>query len=285
MHEHCKTCFDDQTRKLVSRYHVPEELAADIHSRIFRIIENDANLNPAQASGILHRMMKKVTGVRDPYREEKTYYNTLLLEQSGTIRKEIQQAADPFLTALRYAVTGNIIDFGPPRKFDVHQALSQAASVRPVIDHSEALRSALQEASTVLYLGDNAGEIVMDKLFIETIGHPNLYFAVRGQPVINDITLEDAALTGMHQAARVITNGFDAPSTLLNRCSREFMDVFERADVIISKGQGNFEGLMEVTRKRIFFLLMVKCRVISEIVGVPEGSVVVMDGAKHLVIS
>lgn len=140
---------------------------------------------------------------------------------------------------------------------------------------SSELKEALSTAKTVLYLGDNAGEIVLDKLFIETLMHPNLYFAVRGAPVINDATLDDAQYVGIDAVADVISNGYDAPSTIVDRCSPQFQELFNKADVIISKGQGNLEGLLEKTDKQVYFLLMVKCDVIAEALGVKKGDFVV----------
>jgi len=144
------------------------------------------------------------------------------------------------------------------------------------INHSYELKEALSNAKTVLYLGDNSGEIVLDKLFIETIMHPNLHFAVRGAPVINDVTIDDARYVGIYKVADVISNGYDAPSTIIDKCSEEFQKHFNDADVIISKGQGNLEGLLHKTHKTVFFLLMVKCDVIAEALGVKKGDFVVM---------
>jgi uncharacterized protein with ATP-grasp and redox domains len=213
--------------------------------------------------------------VDDLYEKEKHFYNNLLLNQEEEIRSKIRKSDDPFRTALLYALAGNIIDLGPRRSFDVKNSLSAAISEIPVIDHSLLLKDKLENASTVLYLGDNAGEIVLDKLFIETINHPDFYFATRGGNVINDITYKDALNVGITKVAKVISNGYDAPSTLLNRCSSEFRDIFDKADIIISKGQGNLEGLINNLNKKIFFLLMVKCNVIAEIIGVEEKSAVV----------
>jgi hypothetical protein len=127
-----------------------------------------------------------------------------------------------------------------------------------------------------LYLGDNCGEIVFDKLFIETMDHPNVTFAVRGNPVINDATLEDAAQVGLDNVCRVISNGFDAPSTLLEFCSDEFAEAYNNADLVISKGQGNFEGLMESRHPNEFFLLIAKCWPIANLLGVGKNDMVVL---------
>ncbi len=277
MHTDCIKCFLEQANKLLNKYKIQDDIARDIIKR-FRLYIDDHNHNnllAPEASCLLHRLIKKATHIEDPYQNEKKDYNNLLLSLEEDIRDRIKKSNNPYQTALQYSLAGNIIDFGPPKSFDIFKALSEAVSKKPAIDHSLLLKNELKKASTVLYLGDNAGEIVLDKLFIETIKHPNLYFAVRGSNIINDITMEDAVNVGITKIAKVISNGYDAPSTLINRCSPKFMKIFDTADIVISKGQGNLEGLIDVTDKKIFFLLMVKCNVIAEMIGVHEKNVVV----------
>ncbi|MFO7923787.1 MAG: ARMT1-like domain-containing protein [Bacteroidales bacterium] len=277
MHPDCKKCFLEQAEKLLAKQRVSDDIAEDIISRLQLFIDRhvDNNLLAPEVSCLAHRLIRKAINVDDLYEKEKHYYNSLLLNQEEEIRSKIRKSDDPFRTALLYALAGNIIDLGPRRSFDVKNALSAAISEKPVIDHSLLLKDKLENASTVLYLGDNAGEIVLDKLFIETINHPDLYFATRGGNVINDITYKDALNVGITKIAKVVPNGYDAPSTLLNRCSPEFREIFDKADIIISKGQGNLEGLISNLNKKIFFLFMVKCKVIAEMIGVEEKSIVV----------
>jgi uncharacterized protein with ATP-grasp and redox domains len=282
MHNDCINCFLEQANKLRNKYNIPDEIAGDIIVRFRLFIDNHKNIMAPEASCLMHRLIKKAIHMEDPYKKEKKDYNELLLSLEEDIRDVIKKSDNPFQTALRYSLAGNIIDFGPPKKFDVSKALSEAVTKSPAIDHSFELKKELKQAFSVLYLGDNAGEIVLDKLFIETIGHPNLYFAVRGSKIINDVTLEDAEKVGIAKIAKVISNGYDAPSTLPARCSREFRNIFDKADIIISKGQGNLEGLTDVTDKKIFFLLMVKCNVIAEMIKVHEKNVVVLFNQKIL---
>ncbi len=137
------------------------------------------------------------------------------------------------------------------------------------------LRDKINGSEKILYLGDNAGEIVFDKLFIETMQHPDVTFVVRGKPVINDVTFEDVRQTRIDNVCKVISNGYDAPSTLLEFCSEEFLDKFNTADLVISKGQGNFEGLMYTTHPNVFFLLMAKCEPMAELLGVNKGEMII----------
>ena len=147
------------------------------------------------------------------------------------------------------------------------------------IDDSPRLRKELRDASTVLYVGDNCGEIVLDKLFIETIDHPNIYFAVRGKPVINDITVEDAEKVGMDRVAKIVTTGDDAPGAVWETASEDFKELFLSSDVVISKGQGNLEGLIDV-RHNIYFLLVTKCDLIANRVGAKTGDFIVKRALK-----
>lgn len=224
----------------------------------------------------LHLMVKKYTGVNDPYKNEKRESNDFILSKYPKLKEKVINSPDPFNKALRLAISGNIMDYGVSNSFNVDQTLQKVLQSDFAIDNSIELKEKIQKANTVLYLGDNCGEIVFDKLFIETIMHPNLYYAVRGDAIINDATLEDARYIQMDEVADIISNGYDAPSTIVDKCSDEFVEIYEKADVIISKGQGNLEGLLERSDKEIFFLLMVKCHVIAEKLGVKKGDFVVM---------
>ncbi|MBP6978200.1 MAG: ARMT1-like domain-containing protein [Bacteroidales bacterium] len=282
MHTDCINCFIEQANKLFTKFGIDDALARDIIVRFRVFVDEHKNndLLAPEAACFMHRLIKNTIHIDNIYKKEKEDYNDLLLNLEEEIRDIIKKSDDPFQTALRYALAGNIIDFGPLGTFNIFEALSAAVSKEPEIDHSLLMKSELKKASTVLYLGDNAGEIVLDKLFIETIQHPNLYFAVRGENIINDVTLEDAVKVGMTEVTHVISNGYDAPSTLINHCSMEFRKIVDDADIIISKGQGNLEGLMDVSDKKTFFLLMVKCNVIAEMIGVHEKNVIVLFNQK-----
>jgi uncharacterized protein with ATP-grasp and redox domains len=278
MHIDCEQCLYRQIRELFKKHHIRSASVRDkIMGEIRNYVNNKEieNISAPEASRYANKIIQSHSGIKDLYFEEKQTYNQLLLGLYDELMTNIRSAGNPKNAALRYALAGNIIDFGPPRSFDIHLALASALKKEHAIDHSEVLFGELRKAKTVLYLGDNAGEIVTDKLFISTIRHQNLYFAVRGAPVMNDVTLEDAYFVGMDKVARIISNGYDAPSTLLTHCSPEFLDVYEQADMIISKGQGNLEGLIDEEHKKIFFLLTVKCDIMGEKVGAKVGDVVI----------
>jgi uncharacterized protein with ATP-grasp and redox domains len=144
------------------------------------------------------------------------------------------------------------------------------------INDLPSLKEALKTAKSVLFLGDNAGESVFDRLLIEVIEQPVIY-GVRGGPVLNDTTVEDALSVGMNEVAKIVDNGARVPGTILSLCSNEFQTLFHSAELILAKGMGNYETLSEVNAP-IFFLLQVKCPVISNDVGAPIGSIIVKQG-------
>ncbi|MGE4290028.1 MAG: DUF89 domain-containing protein [Salinivirgaceae bacterium] len=239
--------------------------------------EQHRNQSAPAIQKILNEHFCEIIKNDDPFAYEKALSNQTALLLYRQWKPKTVDAVDPFTLALRLALAGNIMDYGANIEINIQQTIQKALNTKLAIDHTAWLTRALKKANTVLYLGDNAGEIVFDKLFIETLMHPNLIYVVKGAPVLNDSTLSDAFEINMEEVADVITNGDDAPSTLLENCSKEFIEAYRNADLIIAKGQGNFEGLMHQNDSRLFFLLMAKCDVIAELFNVPKGSLVVYN--------
>jgi len=213
--------------------------------------------------------------------DAKRRYNTLLLGAYPEFRESVRRSRQPFQAAARMAIGGNIIDFGSNHGLDEQRVLDTLTEVRHqplAIDGLARLQAAVESARQVLYLADNAGEIVLDRLFIEQFpAATRVTVAVKDGPILNDATTEDARAVGMDECAQVISNGFDAPGTVLPKCSKEFRNRFDAADVVISKGQGNYETLAGCGRENLFYMLKVKCQVVSRQLGVPEGSIVVFS--------
>ncbi len=272
----CFFCFARSMEKMLEKQNMDADQKRSFTFEMARLYHQteDGSLKSA-FSRELYASLRKYSGNPDPYKEIKKSSNEFVLGLYPEMKKLVQESGNPFETALRLAISGNIIDYAINDQFDLMATIQKVLNSDFAINHSEALKEAIEKAETVLYLGDNCGEIVFDKLFIETIAHPNLIYAVRGLPVINDATLEDAEFVGLTEICRVISNGYDAPSTLIDFCSDEFLEIYNKADVIISKGQGNLEGLFESPNEHIFFLLMVKCEVVAERLGVIKGGFVV----------
>jgi len=270
----CIPCFVRQTLETARLSTVDPE----VHERIVRetllvIADMDMKKVPPVISQQIHRHLRKLTGVDDPYLAAKDRFNRMALEMLPEIEARLAKAPDPFGMATRLAIAGNVIDLGA--KADLKEDDARTAVARsmeePFHGDLDAFRRAVESAERILYLGDNAGEIVFDRLLIEQLSPRPVVFAVRGVPVINDATVHDALQAGLQNLVEVIDNGSDAPGTVLADCSEEFRRRFHDADLIVSKGQGNFETLFGETAP-IFFLFKVKCPVVALHTGLPVGT-------------
>jgi uncharacterized protein with ATP-grasp and redox domains len=257
-----------------------------IHEIVLRkvlsdVSKMDLHKTPPEMGALIHRIVKEVSGNEDPYKKVKSKFNQFALELYPKLAKIQNRSSNPLETAARIAIAGNIIDFGVGTDVDktlVLKTIEQTLSDK-LFGSVEQFKDAISNASKILYLGDNSGEIVFDRLLIDyllSIKEPadHITFAVRGKPVINDITITDAEETGMTKIVNVIDNGSDIPGTVINKCSEEFQNYFNEADLVISKGQGNYETLSDVD-KNIFFLLKVKCSVIANDIGCMIGTSVI----------
>jgi uncharacterized protein with ATP-grasp and redox domains len=222
---------------------------------------------------LIHRRLREITGVTDPYLDQKRRFNRMALEMLAENRARIETAPDPLETAVRLAIAGNIIDLGVKGGLTENAARTaiENALAEPVRGDVAELRRAVSSARSILYLTDNAGEIVFDRLLIEQLPLNRVTVAVRGLPIINDATVEDAAAVGLYSLVEVIDNGSDAPGTILGDCSDGFRKRFLASDLIIAKGQGNYETLCD-DGNDVVFLFKAKCPVIASHVGLPLGS-------------
>lgn len=236
----------------------------------------------------VYEAIAQITGCQDPYLEVKRAENIRALEHLPFLKDEVRDADIPLAAAIGFAIAGNIIDYGAAGKFDINEAFRKSREVSFVIDDRPALLdkiATLQPGATVLYLTDNCGEIVYDSLVIELLARADLDItvAVKDGPIINDALLEDAYIAGLDEFAQIITNGVACPGTPLTSCSREFRSAFEGAELVISKGQGNFETLSEVDRE-VFFLLTVKCKMVGKHLVEISGSESSLPGNGEMVV-
>jgi len=214
----------------------------------------------------IQKAIKKIAPTDDPYKEAKEKINSICIDMSDEIRKVIANSKDCFETSLRIALAGNIIDFGQGTNFSKNIIKHTIdASLHQNLDKNkvEILRENINKAEKILYIGDNTGEIVFDKIFIEQLPRDKITFVVRGGPAMNDSTMEDAKSVGMTDVVKVITTGLDMPASILPLCSKKFLSEYKKSDLIIAKGQGNYEALSD-EEKNIFFLLKIKCPVIAK---------------------
>jgi len=271
----CVTCFRNTYRKLMEKYGLSQIQKAEFNDFFNETVRRYDEMIAPELQIPLQKKLVELSGVEDLYRKEKCQSNNLALSLVQYWRDAVASSRDPFSMAARLAIAGNIMDYGTNDTFDLRKTIERVFQAELAIDHTEKLRAAVARAKRILYLGDNAGEIVFDKLFIETIGLSNVTFVTRGGATINDATLKDANDVRMQEVATVISNGLAAPSTLLSHSSEDFLEIYRNADLIISKGQGNLEGLIDENDPRIFFILMAKCDVIAERLNVKKGDFVI----------
>ncbi|MCI0512833.1 ARMT1-like domain-containing protein [candidate division KSB1 bacterium] len=272
----CIPCALESYLQLVQRNLVPAEKQTVImRSLLHYFATTNYHQCPVQLGKTMHIIIREITQNPDPYQEIKFQSNQTLLARYPEFQKVVQGHADPLNTALRLAIAGNTLDLGVNHGLEFSTTLDRVLQTRLAIDDSQALAGDLKRAKSWLYLGDNAGEIVFDRLLLETIRHPRVYFGVRGAPIINDITLADAQQAGLHQLATVIPNGDNAPGTILADTSAAFQEIFNAVDLIIAKGQGNFESLYQLPYP-VYFLLTVKCETVANILQVKKGDFVVL---------
>lgn len=272
----CIPCIVNSYLRLVETDVIPENLQEGLLRKLLLFLsETDYSQSPPALGRELHQIIREELKDPDPYLRIKKKYNKMMLDLYPSFRERVEQSDDPFDTAMRLAIAGNVIDFGAKYQFDVMETIDQVVHKKLAIDDSRMLRKSLEQAQTLLYIGDNCGEIVLDKLFLESIQVPRKYFVVRQGPIINDITPDDAIMTGMDLVAQVITTGDVAPGAVWETSSEEFRNLFNLADVVISKGQGNLEGLLNVPHDQLYFLLVTKCDLIAETIGVGKGAYVI----------
>jgi hypothetical protein len=233
---------------------------------------------PAENSYYVLKAAQKVLMDDDPFSRKKLKYNKIALKMYPRLKRIIKRSHKPLYTAIKIALAGNIIDMGILPSFDIERTLKEVLNSPLTIDDFDKFSQELEKnPKIILYLGDNTGEIVFDKLVVEELLPKKVFFAVKSGPILNDATLPDARLVKMGEVARMITTGTDMLGAPLKQCSKEFQDIFQSADLIISKGHANYETLSEV-KANIYFLLKAKCEAVARDLGVRCGDLVFKKG-------
>lgn len=275
----CIPCFMGQALRAGRAATTDESILKELLDRAgCRISDIPLDLTPPEIAMMIYEDVREITGVDDPFSGAKKRHIQEALGLYPAMKERVGNSPDPLRTAVGIAIAGNVIDLGTGRDFDIEKDIEAVLNRRFAIDHMEEFRERLSAAETVLYLGDNAGESVFDRLLIETMDKPVTY-AVRSRAVINDVTLEDALASGLGEAARIVSSGSPAPGVVPRLCSPSFMELFDDSPMIISKGQGNYEGLSGTTGP-VFFLLKAKCPVIARDIGVNENDLILKYALK-----
>lgn len=277
----CIPCLLKQSFSALRMCNAGENETFDILKQILRrAADFDPRHSPPEMATYIHRIIRTSLGCADPYKDIKHKAIQEVLKYENDIRARILKSSNPLYTAIRFALVGNVLDFAI---FDwnpsvLAEQLENAMHKDIDEDKLFILEQEIDKASSIMVIGDNAGESVFDKLLIEQLrrNDKDIVYAVKGAPVINDVTLSDAVDSGFDENFRVIDNGSDVPGTLLKYTSDDFLREFYRVDLVIAKGQGNYESLCDCDRK-VFFLTQVKCPVIARDLNRKTGDWVIAE--------
>ncbi len=281
----CFSCLLSQAINVARLTTDSENVQRQIINKVMQIFSKSAlHVSPPEISQKVYAAIRQITKIDDPYYEAKQVQNKTALGLSDEFKTMISSANDQLFFSLKLAIAGNIIDLGIRQKLnDIKTSIMDAVNTPLSINDYSLFKKKIQHVKKLLYLGDNAGEIVFDKIFIEQIKkkYPiKVYYVVRGAPIINDVTLDDAKLVGMKDVAEVVSNKFDAPGTILSKCSKRIRRLLSESDMVISKGQGNYESLSSL-EENIFFLLKAKCAIVARDLGVNEGDLILKSQIKN----
>ncbi len=275
----CYPCFLRQALSSARRVGADSETQHAVIQSVLALLQDfPPGATPPEIAYRVHRIVRGKIGAGDPYREAKAESTRRALAIYPRLKELVARGDDPLDVAVRLSIAGNIIDLGVSDHHDDLWTTVERVLGQPFAIHDdESLRKRLAEADHVLFLADNAGETVFDRVLVESLSVPVVY-AVKGGPTLNDATLDDALAAGLDGCATLVSNGADVPGTVLSLCSEEFRRRFHAAPLVIAKGQGNYETLSDAGPK-VFCLLQVKCPVIGRDIGAPEGSIVLRQSS------
>jgi len=275
----CLDCIFRQSTRVSNFLKVTPTQANDISQIAKQHIEQfDHNSTPPHNATPMYEAIAKYLKVDDIYADMKAEASTSALRFVSTCKESINSMDDCLEGAIKTAIAGNVIDLAAEVMFDLDEEIAKIFKTDFAIDDFESLKAKLSQTKTLVYLSDNAGEEIFDKIFIETLKeiYPSIdvYYFVRGKPIINDLTLSHAKNSGLDEVATLIDSGVPTPGYAIDLANSSAHEVFKSADCIISKGMGNYECLSEEKNSPIYFLLKVKCQVVARSIGATLGDIV-----------
>lgn len=275
----CVGCIAAQSQRVCDAIHASPELREAIALHVSEASQYfDFSLSPPEVATDVYEAMARLAGMDDLYAEQKALSVQHAEPFLPTLRAMIDEADDPLHTLLKVAVAGNVIDLAAEVSFDLNEQIAQLLHTPFGIDGTQSLRGALAQAKTLLYIGDNAGEHLFDFLAIEALQklYPSLHvsYMVRGRAIINDVTLKEAREAGFESLCTLVDSGVNTPGFAYARATPEAQRLFDEADVVLTKGMGNYECLSPAPRGNLCYLLKVKCGVVAASLGRSIGDLI-----------
>jgi len=272
----CLECIVTQALRVARRATADEALQRHILDKVAVLLPGmDLDKSPAALSQVAYEITSRLTGIEDPYRDAKREQNEMALALEAEMRERIKASPDPLVAALHLSAAGNVIDLGTmhAQEIDIRAAIEQAMEERFAVDHTPAFRESLASCTDLLFLLDNAGEIVFDKILIEELlKHTQVTAVVKAGPIINDALMADAEHVGLTRICKVIDNGGAFVGSPLHLVPEHFLARMRRAGILLGKGQGNYETVDDFPGD-VFLMLRAKCPVVAKHMGVRYGQV------------
>ena len=277
--EACVGCIINQSVKVANAIHADESLSSELKSAVTKMSEtfsyNDA---PPEIASYVYEKMAQIANKYDLFDEVKELSTKKALSFVALLKKELLNSKDKLLTVTKIAVAGNVIDLAAEFEFDLEEELSKIFYTEFAHDDFVLFEEKLKSAKSVLVIGDNVGEHIFDYMFIETLKelYPNVKYSymVRGNPIINDVTMKEAKEAGFHELCELVDSGVNTPGFTYYRANSYSKELFDTADLVISKGMGNYECMSPSHRKNICFLLKIKCGVVASSLKKEVGDIV-----------
>lgn len=294
----CLHCYLKQVQKVSKILEIEDDIKESVVREVLKqLSEADYDKTNPEIMYDTWGIITKIVGDKNPYKSIKEFYNNEMMKIYNVLKDSLNSSPKQYRLqkAILLAIEGNLIDFGANHYFDgeaMTKSLIEGPKHNLAINHTDELCKRIKKAKKLLYIGDNCGEIVLDKLMISVIKDENpnikITFSVRSDSILNDITVDDADQVGMKEVAEVIDSGSGESGAVLHKCSQSFMQCYNEADVIIAKGQGNYESLNESDNDKLFFLFIAKCQKVADYLNIDlmdrlcceASSVKILDSTK-----
>lgn len=281
-HLECTACILNQVSQVSTMKNLSKDESFILLKKVLIEIEKqNLEKTPPEVYGNIWNFISEYFDGEDIYKEVREKYNKKFMNYVPAIEEAIEKSKTPLRMALAAAIEGNLLDLAMNKTFSIDkliQAIEKLENAKFGIDDSDALLESIKSSKKILYIADNCGEIVFDRIFIETIKkyYPDteIYYVVRGKSAVNDVLLSDALQVGMDKFATIVENGDSSLGTVLDRCTADLNKLYKEVDLVIAKGQGNYESLSETPRDNLYYLLLTKCHLIAKAFNVDKMSIV-----------
>jgi uncharacterized protein with ATP-grasp and redox domains len=281
MQPECMLCLYNQSLRVTKVLECGRDCAESIMHEAARVISCvDMDATPPEAAALLYPAIAEVAGVSDIYAAKKVESTDRAMKIAPLMRERIEESANPVEAAIKVSVAGNVLDFATEKIYDFEEECEKIFESDFSVYHGKEILKRLENAKRVLIIGDNSAEHIFDALLAEriSIDYPEtkISYAVRGRAIINDVTMAEATGTWLESYCEIVDSGVDTPGFLYERATEEMRELFDEADLILSKGMGNFECMDTMADERLFFLFKIKCPVVARRTGYAEGSLMVL---------